>query len=155
MSQNLNKHLLSFLILCLGTLTFSNASCFPIEPKDKDLKVFTQKYSFGTVVRKEWRANQNSSLYRLEIDNATAGKMLIDKTRLTYNTKDGWKLTDFEDKLLLTISQEDIEAKKYLTFKNNNQEWDLLIRGQNIPKEIPGIATEDENSLNLTLTRIR
>jgi len=153
MSKILNKSVI-FLIFFLGFLNLSIASDFPIEPKDKDLNIFTQKYSFGTVVRKEWRINQNSPLYRLEVDKATAGKMLIDKTRLTYNKKDGWKLTDFEDKLLLKISQEDTQAKKTLSFKNKNQEWEFVIRGQNTPKEIPGIATEDENSLDVTLIRI-
>ena len=138
----------------MGCLICLSASGFPIEPKQSDLKIFTEKQPYGTVTRKEWSVNPNAMLYRLEIDNATAGKMLLDKTRLTYNSTDGWKLTDFDDKLILTISQADIDAKKPIELKTNYQIWGLLVRGQNIPKVIPGIATEGKNSLDITLIRM-
>jgi hypothetical protein len=80
--------------------------------------------------------------------------MLIDKTRLTFNNTDGWKLIDFEDMLILTISQADIDTKKPLEFIINNQKWVFIARKEFAPKVIPGIATEGENSLDITLIRM-
>ena len=54
----------------------------------------------------------------------------------------------------MAFSQDDIVSKRTQLLKLNTQEWTIMVRGQLIPKEIPGIATESVHSLDLTLIRI-
>ncbi|MCF8194635.1 MAG: hypothetical protein K9J38_01420 [Polynucleobacter sp.] len=142
------------LILILSHLIPSQVVGFPIQIHQDDLSSDTSMGPAGPITKRVWVSKKDSSLYRLEFDRAKAGLIILEKTRLTFNPIQGWRLTDFDGNFLLAFSQDDIVSKKTQLLKLNTQEWTVMVRGQLIPKEIPGIATETVHSLDLTLVRI-
>ena len=141
-------------ILILNYVTFSLAMGFPMKVHQDDLSTYITLHPAGSITKRVWVSKKDSSLYRLEFDSAKAGQMILEKTRLTFNPIEGWRLTDFDGNFLLVFSQDDIVSKRTQLLKLNNQEWIVMVQGQLIPKEIPGIATESVHSLDLTLIRI-
>ena len=148
-------------ILTLGTwfflsvLLMTSAATLPILPSQIDMSSYTSMSPSGPVTKREWVSKNGTTLYRLEFDGIKAGQMILEKTRLTFNPIQGWRITDFDGNFLLAFSQDDIVSKRTQLLKLNTQEWTIMVRGQLIPKELPGIATESEHSLDLTLIRIR
>ena len=152
MPDKISFKLIFILILNYGT--FSLAMGFPMKVHQDDLSTYITLHPAGSITKRVWVSKKDSSLYRLEFDSAKAGQMILEKTRLTFNPIEGWRLTDFDGNLLLTFSKDDVGSKRTHLLKINNQEWTIMIREQVIPKELPGIATESEHSLDLTLIRI-
>jgi hypothetical protein len=152
MRDKISLRLIFILILNYGT--FSLAMGFPMKVHQDDLSTYITLHPAGSITKRVWVSKKDSSLYRLEFDSAKAGQMILEKTRLTFNPIEGWRLTDFDGNFLLVFSQDDIVSKRTQLLKLNNQEWIVMVRGQLIPKDIPGIATESVHSLDLTLIRI-
>jgi len=142
------------LTITLSYLIPFNVMCFPIQIHQNDLSSDTSMGPAGPFTKRVWVSKKDSSLYRLEFDRAKAGLIILEKTRLTFNPIQGWRLTDFDGNFLLEFSQDDIVSKRTQLLKLNTQDWTIMVRGQLIPKEIPGIATESVHSLDLTLVRI-
>ena len=142
------------LTLTLSYLIPFKVMCFPIQIHQNDLSSDTSMGPAGPITKRVWVSKKDSSLYRLEFDRAKAGQIILEKTRLTFNPIQGWRLTDFDGNFLLAFSQDDIVSKRTQLLKLNTQEWTIMVRGQLIPKEIPGIATESVHSLDITLIRM-
>ena len=127
---------------------------FPIHPKQGDLYISTVMHPAGPMTKREWVTKDSSLLYRLEFDGIKSGQIVLGGNRLAYNSSLGWRFTDFIGNILLTISPEDISKATPQSIKIGEQEWVFIVRRESIPKLIPGIATEDENSLYITLIRM-
>ena len=152
----LDKIFIKLLLFYILNFTiFLQALGFPIQAKQGDLYISTLVHPAGPTIKREWLTQDGSLLYRLEFDDIKTGQIVLDKNRLIYSSKLGWQFTGFDGNLLLTITSKDIRTSTPRSIKIGDHEWVFIVRGESIPKVIPGIATESENSLDITLIRIR
>jgi hypothetical protein len=120
-------------------------------PADLTEEIFL--HPAGPTTRREWRQKSSSVLYRIEIDRSRSGQIVFDGLSLIYNSKSGWSLVNAQQKSIIRITPNDIASKKLLHFKVGDQQWDMMVRGEEVPISRAGIATETENSIDITFSR--
>ncbi len=79
---------------------------------------------------------------------------MLANIRLIHQSRIGWGLMDDQQRTILRITAADIITKRQLHFKVGKQTWALIVNSEEVPVVTPGIATETEYALNLTLDRI-
>ena len=144
---------LIFTLLNFVSPSWSSEANGSFVPNEKDKTVAIFPHPSGPTTRREWRSKANAQLYRVELDRARSGQIIFSKMRLIYNPTIGWSVRDASEAVVLALSHEDIVAHRVLHLKVGNQVWSLQVRGEELPVDRPGIATESENALDLTLNR--
>jgi hypothetical protein len=118
-----------------------------------DKITITTLHPAGPATRSEWKSKKDG-LYKLEVDRLRSGQSVLATIRLIHQSRIGWGLMDDQQRTILRITAADIITKRQLHFKVGKQTWTLIVNGEEVPVVTPGIATETEYALNLTLDRI-
>lgn len=100
----------------------------------------------GPSVRREWRVTATGPVVRLELERARSGQWVIGQTRLIRNPDGAWSIVqaDGQRQILDTSGTPQ-------TFSDAGKNWRVRVTAEEVPVERPGIATETEPSLNLTM----
>ena len=105
----------------------------------------------GPATRNEWRSSSDGRIIQLEIKKAKSGQFLLEKLKLVYQNKVGWRIEDINGNVKLKINPTSINSKKSLNLKINNQIWAITLSNEEIPISIQGIATETEPRVDIEL----
>lgn len=138
-----------FLLLLLYPLVSS-----ALEPRNSTENIFSSEilyYPSGPVTRNEWRSNVDGKIIQLEIKNAKSGQILVEKLKLIYQNKAGWRIENLDGSVKLKINPKSINSGKPINLKINTQVWAVTLSNEEIPKVIPGISTETEPRVDIFL----
>jgi hypothetical protein len=103
----------------------------------------------GAVTRNEWRSRDDGKLIQLEIKNAKSGQILVEKTKIIYQQKVGWRIEDINGNLKLKINPKSINSENPIKLSINNQMWAITLSNEQLPIAIKGIATETEPRIDV------
>lgn len=103
----------------------------------------------GPATRNEWRSNSDGRIIQLEIKNAKSSQMLVEKLKLVYQNKVGWRIEDINGNVKLKINLSLINNEKPLDLKINNKIWVITLKNEVLPIIRYGIATEAEPSVDI------
>jgi hypothetical protein len=108
----------------------------------------------GPAIRNEWRSSIEGRVIQLEIKNAKSSQMLIEKLKLVYQNKVGWRIEDINENVKLKINPKSINSQKPINLSVNNQIWEINLKNEVIPIPIQGIATESEPRVDIFMKLI-
>ena len=97
-----------------------------------------------------WRSSADTQPYRIEIQRARSGRLLIGQARLLNGPGGRWFIVSASGQKLPLPGNAQATA---VTFEESGQRWKVRVLKQGIPVVTPGIAVEDEASLDLLLER--
>lgn len=103
----------------------------------------------GPATRNEWRSGGDGRIIQLEIKNAKSSQMLVEKLKLVYQNKVGWRIEDINGNVKLKINLTLIDNEKPLDLKINNKIWVITLKNEVLPIIRHGIATEAEPSVDI------
>ncbi len=129
-----------------------------LESRNSTEKIFSSEilyYPSGPATRNEWRSIGDGKIIQLEIKKARSGEILIEKLKLVYQNKVGWRIEDLNGDTKLKIDSKGIDGDKPLSLKINNQLWTITLSNEEMPKVIPGIATETEPRIDIFMKLIK
>ena len=75
--------------------------------------------------------------------------MLVEKLKLVYQNKVGWRIEDINGAVKLNINPNSINSQKSIKLSINNQTWAITLTNEEIPISIQGIATESEPRVDI------
>jgi hypothetical protein len=100
----------------------------------------------GPSVRHEWRFTANGPVQRIQLERARAGQIVLGQARLVRNPYGNWAIVQ-GDGQVRPLSTSGAPQ----TFSDSGNLWEVRVSAEEIPVQRPGIATEAEPALNLTL----
>jgi hypothetical protein len=103
----------------------------------------------GPATRNEWRSSIDGRIIQLEVKNAKSSQMLVEKLKLVYQPKVGWRIEDINGNVKLKINPALINGEKPLDIKINNNIWQITIKNEVMPIVRYGIATEAEPTVDI------
>ena len=80
--------------------------------------------------------------------------MLVEKLKLVYQNKVGWRIEDIDGNVKLKINPKSINSQKPIKLSINNQIWAIALTNEEIPIPIQGIATETEPRVDIFMKLI-
>lgn len=108
----------------------------------------------GPSIRNEWRSSSEGTIIQLEIKNAKSSQILVEKLKLVYQNKVGWRIEDIDGNVKLKINPKSINSQKPIKLSINNQIWAIALTNEEIPIPIQGIATESEPRVDIFMKLI-
>ena len=103
----------------------------------------------GAATRNEWRSSSDGRIIQVEIKKAKSGQILLEKLKLVYQNKVGWRIEDINGNVKLKINSTSINSENPLNLKINDQMWAITLSNEEIPKAIQGLATETEPRVDI------
>ena len=150
----------SFLFAIICTVSIVAPSVFGQEINSKNLEgaLLVQSKIIrpsGPIVKKEWISPVTSEAIRIEYYGITSGQIVVDNARLFLMPNQCWVLV-MEDGNTENLSCLFDQFARKITFKTNrSQRWAVdAVNVHEIPLRQPGIATETEPSIDLTIDRM-
>ena len=104
----------------------------------------------GPTTVRTWRSSADAPPYRIELQRARSGRLLIGQARLLNVPGGQWFIVNATG-LKLPLPAETPSAA--LAFEESGQRWLVRVLKRDTPIATPGIATEGEASLDLLLER--
>lgn len=112
-------------------------------------------YPSGPATRNEWRSSSDGKIIQLEIKKAKSGQILIEKLKLKYQNKVGWRIENLDGSFKLKINPKSINSGKPINLKINTQVWAITLSNEEMSKVIPGIAAEAELRIDIFMKLIK
>ena len=109
----------------------------------------------GPTTRNEWRSSNDGRIIQLEIKNAKSSQMLVEKLKLVYQNKVGWRIEDIDGNVKLKVNPKSINSQKPIKLTINNQIWAITLTNEEIPMPIQGIATETEPRVDILMSLVK
>ncbi len=141
---------------CLFIFYSLNSSALELKnsPEHVIFSSVTLHHPAGPATRNEWRSSNNGRIIQLEIKNAKSSQMLVEKLKLVYQNKVGWRIEDIDGNVKLKINPKSINSQKPIKLSINNQIWAIALTNEEIPIPIQGIATESEPRVDIFMKLI-
>ena len=115
----------------------------------------TLHHPAGPAIRNEWRSSSDGRIIQLEIKNAKSSQILVEKLKLVYQNKVGWRIEDINGNVKLKINPTLINSEKLLDIKINNNIWVITLKNEVMPIVRHGIATETEPTVDIFMKLMR
>jgi hypothetical protein len=143
-----------FILLFFYSLNVSALESRIISNENVIFSSETLNHLSGAVTRNEWRSSKDGGVIQLEIKNAKSGQILIEKTKIIYQQKMGWRIEDINENVKLKINPKSINSQKPIKLSIKNQIWAITLTNEKIPIPIEGIATETEPRVDIFMKLI-
>ena len=133
---------------------FYSLNSWALEPRSiaSDNIIFNSEILYhpaGPSIKSEWRSNNDGGIIQVEIKKAKSGQILLEKLKLVYQNKVGWRIEDINGNVKLKINSTSINSENPLNLKINDQMWAITLSNEEIPKAIQGLATETEPRVDI------
>lgn len=112
--------------------------------------VVREMHPAGPTTVRTWRNSADTPPYRLELQRARSGRLLVGQARLLNVPGGQWFIVNATG-LKLPLPAETPSAT--LAFEESGQRWLVRVLKRDMPVRTPGIAVEGEASLDLLLER--
>ncbi len=112
--------------------------------------VVRELHPAGPTVVRAWRSGADAPPYRIEIQRARSGRLLIGQARLLNEPEGHWFIVSSSGQKLPLPGDAQGSA---VTFDASGQRWQVRVLKQDTPVMTPGIAVEGEATLDLLLER--
>lgn len=109
----------------------------------------------GPIVRREWRVTPNATPYRIVLEHALSGRVVVGAVRLVRASDGSWLLEPAQGATVLLLRSNEPPSSFCKTLREGGRVWSVRVTRAEIPQEKPGIALEAEPSLDLLLERKR
>lgn len=100
----------------------------------------------GPSVRHEWRLTATGPVQRIKLERARSGEWVLGQTRLMRDPNGVWAIVQ-ADGQRRPLDTSGVPQ----TFNDSGKNWRVRVSAEEVPVHRPGIATEAEPSLNLSL----
>jgi hypothetical protein len=144
-------------LFCLFIFYSLNSSALELKSSTEPV-IFSSETLYhpaGPTTRNEWRSIKDGGVIQLEIKNAKSGQILIEKTKIIYQQKMGWRIEDINENVKLKINPKSINSQKPIKLSINNQIWAITLTNEKIPIPVQGIATETEPRVDIFMSLVK
>lgn len=140
--------------LCTASMLAGSTPPSPTQRKGSEM-VTQDLHPSGPIVRREWRVAPEAAPYRIVLEHALSGRMVVGAVRLVRASDGSWLLEPAQGTTVLLLRPNEPPPTYCKTLREGGRIWSVRVTRVDVPKEEPGVALEAEPSLNLLLERKR
>lgn len=140
-------------ISLVHALTVANASPEKrsTQPEVGLLEESVQFRPSGPTTIRRWRDPSSKELLKIEMLGAVSGEPVFTGARLLRNNSGEWRVRFDDGSACLVYKKEEDLSKSITCTDHRGRKWWIEVRGVSEPVAIPGIATEEEPKLTISL----
>lgn len=101
----------------------------------------------------QWRRGSELIPFKISVEGAKSGTILYSQFQLRLDQDLDWAIFIRDDHIKKLFNKNSLFPTAAVKIDANGIGWDFVVTKINIPKEMPGIATEDEVNLDIEITR--
>jgi hypothetical protein len=108
---------------------------------------------FGSTEFFQWRRGSELIPFKISVEGAKSGTILYSQFQLRLDQDLDWAIFIRDDHIKKLFKKNSLFPSAAVKIDGEGIGWDFVVTKMNIPKEMPGIATEGEVNLNIEITR--